>query len=523
MAKTVYLYEIEYYNTDVSAVEVLRLATSAFITQPTDTPSNTPYRDSIADIGIFSSYMFSKDSTSGQSTSGAGDFVLQNADGSLDYLVDYGFDQRSFVVKKVAKGAAYSTATTVYTGTISFAEFTKDSIIFRVRDSLYKLTNPAQTATFLGNNASLSDTEGEADLQGKIKPFVFGKVFNVAPVLVNPDSLIFAVNFNADGTHKAIQSFAGVYDGGSPISKDISIGTAGDFPTIAALAAASIGPAEYATCVAAGVFRLHTAQTFTVTCDVVEGATAADRTVSSVTQRLLADYASIPSGEFATGQLSSCAATFPAEIGIYVDDNRAVLACVNEVVVSGGFSITAGVDGKYRLPRLTSPSSTTVATITPNYILESSFEVLLGRDDSSLPNWSVSLGYQKNYTIQQDSDLSGSAVVAARGLFSKETYRKVITEDPAVKTKYLSSNNYEIDTLIVSKTDAEAERDRIFALRSVKRRLLQVPTTLDTVLEFGDTVEVVANRFGMNNGWKGVIVGFDYNFNTNEVGYLLYG
>jgi len=508
-----FLYEIDAYNPDMASVETLRFSTNGYVTKPSDTPANTEYKDVVISAGSFASYMFGNARTTGQSSSGFGDFIIAN-DRSYDYLLEYGFDRRAFRVYSISsKRAAYSSATLIFSGLIDSVTFSWSEISFSLKSSLAYLDENAAAQSFLGNNASSSDYEGDGDLLGQVKPFVYGKVYNIAPPLVNKASLLYATNFNASGSPIAVHSFNAVRDG------EVSLTAGSDFATIALLIGSTPASGAYNTCLAKGMFKLRTAPTYVVTCDVTEKSADADMTPAQLVKRLIADRSpDLDSGDFDSASVTSLDGKIAAVEGIYVAENKRLMECADDLLVPLGCALIGKLDGSLAFTRLEAPS-TSSSTLEEDEIFKEGFNLTT----EGVPYWRFIVGYNKNYTTQDEGSVAGAAITSGRVEFSKLEYRKEIVENTALKTAYLAAGEYEVQSLLTDVGDAGTEASRQAALRGVFRKIWEVPTSRSTILELGTTVTLQVSAFDMTNGWDGVIIGYEYDFGKNYVTYQVYG
>lgn len=209
--------------TAVSTSQVYRFADRAYNTLPSDTPANTHYQVRIATTVKLTRQMFDGQ-TSGlradpRTQVGYGQLELTNDDGALDALFGDGtvsFREREIRLLLVEAGQPYSSATLLFVGAISQVALTSDVVTVFIKSRDYELDSPHLTTTFAGNNSLPNGLEGASDLQGKVKPRVYGKVFKVAPPQVNTSRLIYQLS---DG---ALQSIDAVYDGGSALTAGIA-------------------------------------------------------------------------------------------------------------------------------------------------------------------------------------------------------------------------------------------------------------------------------------------------------------
>lgn len=97
---------------------------------------------------------------------------------------------------------------------------------------------------------------GDLSLKGTLKPMLFGSVFCIEPALIYAAQLIYMVNAGPTS------GIGPVWDGGAAIPFDR------DYPTFESLAAATITPGHYATCLAAGCFRMQIPPLHALRCSV---------------------------------------------------------------------------------------------------------------------------------------------------------------------------------------------------------------------------------------------------------------
>ena len=278
--ETIYLVEA----TDSTGTVHRYCTGTGYTSLPTDTPPNAHYEPRVEQPGLFRQNMYSVGTTSGSSSGGYGEIVLMNTDGGLDSFVDIGFDGQLCVVKQGNPGAALSTFATVITGTVEQCDVSWNRVTLRLKDKASILQTPCQTVHYLGDNALPAGREGTADIKDKPKPRLFGVCNNVTPICVNTSKLIYQVN------SAAVYDITAVHDGGNvgQITKgaDYATGALLEAATVPAVTNPATPPAQYLTCMAEGLFRLDSAPFMQLTCDVVQGATAADRTAGQIIKSL---------------------------------------------------------------------------------------------------------------------------------------------------------------------------------------------------------------------------------------------
>lgn len=512
---TIFLYEFQYYDVDSASLKTLRISSDPYMTKPADTPALTRYDDRIADEsggGSFERWMFDQFSTFGQPFVGAGSIVLENSDRELDQYRRHGFDLRTLTIKTVTDNdAAYSTAVTFTTLTVQNVEFDLDTVEFTIRDPMYKIKQPAQTAVLLGTPTGSSDLEGTPETaQGLTKPFLYGVCKRFEPVLVNPTSLIYAMNFDASGAAIAIQSVDEVLDGLGVITKDTSIGTSGNFTTAALLAAATIASGKYATCTAKGLIRLQTLPTFVLQVSATEGANSAARTMAQCVKRFMTDRYGITVNAASVTALDSANS---AEVGVYVDDDRAGTEILNELLEGDIAFCLPKISGEFTLGRLVDPASgTSLTTITQNESLdqEGGFKrVPLSDPAGGLPSWRTTVNYLKYERVLSDTEITTGATASDREAAKKQYRASTSAEDSAVKTAYLSSPAHEVNSVFVLKASADTAATRAQGIRGVLRDLWIVPVQSEVLYNIGDVITLEDDAYGLESGEKGVIIGYN--------------
>lgn len=194
-AEQIYLVEITGADA-AGATTVFRYCTGlGYTTLGTDTPAHTYYAPRVTNPGLYERTCHGGAKTFGLAGIGFGTIELQNADGALDGLVDYGLDGQTCRVLVGTQGAAYSTFTAIFKGTMDQAFPAMDSVRINIRDVLQNLDVPLQTVKYAGTNSLPNGLEGVAeDLKGKPKPLLWGYVNDVTPPQVNTSRLIYQLS-----------------------------------------------------------------------------------------------------------------------------------------------------------------------------------------------------------------------------------------------------------------------------------------------------------------------------------------
>lgn len=506
----IYLVEIQAHN----GVEVVTLyfGTDGFVTKPTDTPANIYYDPRIKDPGNFERTLFGEGTTRGASRAGGGDVVVASGDpgngATLDALLNYGFDGRKITIKTLANlDQSIATATTLFTGTVEQLAYSDaiNKLSFVLHDRLDDIDKPLLTAVYAGTTVSTGPTaEGNVDLKDQLKPRVWGVVPNVPGVETNHFDLIYQFS------DSPVVSLT-VCDGAFPLIN------AGDFPTIAALQAWVQVPGRYATCLAQGSARLGSKAFKAVTADVVEGATAADRTAAQVVRRMLLFFgilpADVPAASFTALDLLNS-----AQIGIHINDDRTALSAISQVLDSIGGWISPDRLGVFQVGRLDRPSGTSVETYTDTEFL-SELELMPVLDDNKgVRSWRTTIKWGRVGLVQGNTDIFEAVSTARRTLVASE-WRETKNENAAIKIIHPAATEIEVETCLAYEADAVAEalRRQLFYGSKLQRIKFKIDISVAAPAQIGAIITLQTERLGLDDGKLFVIIGRVDEYVTNTV------
>ena len=348
------------------------------------------YAPRLKNPGSLKLMMFADGTTKGQSKVGFGEVQLINVDGGLDALIDYGFDGRTIVIKELI----LATMTIGMTLGCSMEQpvWNDNEMSIRIKDPQIAFNVPLQTNKYAGSNVLPNGVEGTADIKGKPKPLAYGEVHNATPVIVNTSKLIF------QGHDGALQSIPAVYDKGVVLT----LGTA--HATQAAMEAATPLPATYDTWLAGGCFRLGSSAFGAVTCDMLQGATAADRTAAQIGKQIALRTSPVIS--YVAQDFVDLDALNSAVIGYFTSSETTIAAALDEVIGSIGGWYGFDSANLMNVGRLEAPSGSPVATLTSDEITD--IQRLATQDEGrGLPVWKVNVNYDKNNTVQTADSSAG--------------------------------------------------------------------------------------------------------------------
>lgn len=514
-----YLVEISCLDAN-DVARTLYLSSGGYTTTPADTPPNQYYEPRISDIGPFTQNIFAAGYTTGSTADvGYGSIALSNADGALDEWLDYAFDGRTCVIKRLPiHTASYNTATTIFTGTIERldAENAWSGFRLRVYDNRLLLDRPLQTNVYAGTTNSAGATaEGTVDLRDSPKPLAYGKVYQIPAVQVNAYDHIYQVN---DGPVVSIS----VYDGAVPLI------TGSDYATLALLQAASVSGGTYATCLSLGLFKLGSSPSKVITADVVEAATTSTRYAGSIVRRIL-EKAGVDQQRVDAASADAVDADAPYECGIWLNDTTNAIDAISAVLASVGGWMVPNHLGVFTFGRMDEPETTAESTIDyeTDIILTDGGDISITANpdtDGGLPAWRVIVSYARVYQTQDGASVHGCVDDDFRGFVAKEL-RETKVESAAVRTRHPLSTEMRIETALTSITDAVSEAARRLTMYSVRRDLIHIsiPAADAAAKILGSTTKLTLPRFGYEAGRQMVVIGREDDLTNERVKLVLWG
>lgn len=492
------LYLLEIGAHDGTELKTLRVSNGNFggyVTGPNDNPADTLYPSGIIEPGYISRHLFAEGRTMGPSEVGYGDIIIANTSGMFDDWLNYGFDGRSVVLKRMGNARmAFAGAQTLLRATATRLD-TSDAyktLRLRLYDRRLELDKPLQQNRYAGTTLSAGATaEGTADMKGRPKPLVYGKALNVPAVPVNPFNLIYQVS---DG---AVSSIA-AYDGGAPLSN------AGDFANLSALAGATVLAGRYATCLSLGLFRLGGTPAKVVTADVVEGSTLALRNAGAIATRIMTRMGLTGTANINAASFTALSSAAPAELGIFINDDRTAKAVLSDVLGSVGAWLVPSVLGVFEVGRLSAPGTPVLelGKFDIHTDGDGSIGIVANPDtDGGLPAFRVNLTYGRNWQVQDDAGLA-QCVSAAQRAFLALDRRTVKAENLSLLTKHPLAPELTVDTLIVSEADAATEAARLLTLHGTRRDLVRGSARRGDVVSapLNETISIKLNRLGYQAG-----------------------
>lgn len=479
----------------------LLLATEDYATWPTDSLANRQFLGTLIVPLSFERSLLTGGSI-GDVTAAWGEVEAENSDGGYDYLVrDYTINGRRITMRMGDAEAAHDTHAVIFDGVGVSWQVTEQRLRIRVRDFAYRLEKALQQGTYPGTGG----LGGGADLAGKRIPLAFGPCDNVTPALVIPNELLFQVH---DG---AVQDTVMVYVRGAALAKGA------DYPDAAALRAATIPSGSFATCNAAGLFRINFLLEGEVTADVQGDKTGGTyaTTTAGIVQRIAGRMGET---SFDTAAFVAVTSAQPATVCYYlgVDDGATAQDVIAGLMRGVGGWAGHKRDGSYSIGILRLPTGNPVQAFTPIEITEIDRDPL--PDAVNPPNWRRRMAWGRNWTVQS-SDLAGSVRENPdRMAYLKEAFR-VAEATNAIKADFPEATDPDvIEGYFAHEDDAGTEAARQLAIWGGERSLYRMKLkTQPFSLDLGDEVASTYPRWDLLTGKALVTVYLRENAEDNEV------
>jgi len=358
----------------------------------------------------------------------------------------------------------------------------RQGLALKLRDKLQRLNTPITEAK-LG---------GDTEQRDALLPTALGQQFNVTPLLVNAAILKYQVHAGR------IDQILEVRDNGAPVAFTADLAT--------------------------GTFLLDDAPAGVVTASVRGDATSGYvDTAAQLVKRLVTSYGKA-SDRFTDEDLDLASfaafdAAHPQPMGLYSTERLNVLVACQMILGSLGAQLVMSRLGKLRLVKLALPGNGTPFVIRPEHMVDGTLQPT-GRTDVV---GAVKLGFAKTWTVQ-DAGTLANLPESHKALFTEEWLTTTRTDAATLATYRLNAEPVQIDTMLLTRADADAEAQRRLDLWKVPRTTYEfdgVPELLQ--LELGQAVTVYSQRFGMAAGVSGIVISLAPDWNTGrvKVGFLV--
>ncbi len=465
------LCEAKYWNG--TAEQTLYMSNTGYVTKPSDTPANTPYREFIKSIPNYSTSISvpTANSFSIKSSTSFGDIKIENCDKLKDIWLTYAWAGRKVSIFLGDKTWARSDFRLMINGFIdSFEASDEKTLTLKIRGLEYQLDVPI--------SKNLLTTGNDKD---KPKPLSFGSIYNASPVLVDAP------------THKWM-----VHDG-----------------TINNIVAKDNGAVLTITQTGDGTFTLTTGGTSNLTTDIQgykPAGVAYLTTTVNIVKYILTTYTGLTSGDLDTASFTALNSLCSQLVGIYTRNGAKVVDVVNELLSSIGAFHTRSITGKIVLRRFDVPTESPVLYLNSDTDMAKTFKI----EQILPPVYRVSVGYNRNYSVLQT--VAGALADDVKSNLQQE-WRVATATNSAILTAYpLAGVADQYGTCLQIQADAAAESSRLLALHGVQRIVYSIDASFSAFnLQLGDTINLKANRYGFDAGKNCVVVGIDYQLSKNKV------
>lgn len=497
MTELVRLVEMQAYRLSDGASVTLRFSTKpGYMTWDTDTPSSTPYLPKVsspADVLVSIPSPGSREAAKVD----IGSVVLENAfdrvtgTRPLNYLLtDYVLAGGRITEKLVYRDQPYSTAATVFVGTMELPEPERGVISIPIRDRSLDFDIPLLTETYTGTGG----LNGSSDMTGKTKERTLGWVAVLAPTYLG---IIGGKHtYSVNGGHP-IEDVVWFADGASRLTK------------VAGTPAAT----QWSVDVSTGVITVGGDRPGAPTCEVKGDKTGG--TFRKYVGELCKWAATSLNPVITTGEVDSTSVTTldatPRTIGRFypMGSTETLRSFLDEAVGSiwGGYWLM-GVLGMFRVGRVPS----TGGTVAASYAQGTNAGQLTPLKDSRrlLPAKQVIWRYAKNYAGSVTILTNATEADAKR--HSVEWLEKQSSVNTAVANAYRNSARVETieGSLLVVDTDAAAEVALAATDLSTVKRLYSV-TVWDAApsIDLTSEIEMEDNIAGFETGGRLIVLGRD--------------
>lgn len=345
----------------------------------------------------------------------------------------------------------------------------------------------------LNGSTWMGSLEGDAAIAGKPKPLAFGVRRQVAPVLVDPQNLVYQFH---DGTMDAVTAMR---DNCDPI-------TFGSNLTDIYSAAPAAG--TYNTSLANGLIRLGSAPVGTITGDI-RGATGGthgyENTVAGIARKILADWAGVSdSTGFDNAAWTALEALDASVVGHYWDAEVNIDAAIDEVFRSIWAWWAPNRTGQYTCGRVPNPA-TASATVYVNSedLIEPTKGGRFKDDQMAVRVGEVRVYYRPYHTVFEIDRIAGVVAMASKLDFSQQ-YRVARAVNPDASD---DADVLELHTSLDLQSAAQGLAETVLAVLEDDRRIVTLGLEGGLLSYFiGTVVNLTLARYNYGSGRNGVVV-----------------
>lgn len=405
----------------------------------------------------------------------------------------------------------------IFDGTIGDIDSRNITLLnIKIRDKLQRLNTPL-TNYKVGPYGYWAGGQLNADT---LRPIIFGEVFNVEPVLINPSSLQYLfghdryVDSDTSYALTSSENIIEVRDNGVPIYNTALQNTVA-VNLIDSTITLTKQPAGVITASIQGIKTSFNLDNGSIVQNTYNNNIAS--IIGVIVTKFGKESTRFTPDDIDLVNLKSFSTSCAQPIGAAVFDRQNVLQVCQSIVESVGGQLFVTRTGKLQILRygVGYNANRTITQITQSDIIYNSLSI-----SNKLPVVaSIKIGYAKNWTVQPS--LLTAIPQYHKDIFATE-WLTITASDTTVATNYkIDIDSVQKDTMLIVAEDATAEANRLLALYSSQKTIYRFtggPRLLQLVL--GQDVTIIHNRFNLYNngaGKTGQVVGLTPNWTKSSI------
>jgi hypothetical protein len=457
----VLLVVLEAYDNIQKEILHFYISSRPFYTSPNDLLPNVQFESRlIGDFYIEKSIPFFD---KGIGEDNYGNLEIDNSDHALQNWQTYQFYKRKLKILLGDPVWNYNDfLISPFLGKIQRLNFSNNKIQIDFMDYLGKLDKPFQKNLIISG-------EHESTPQPKL----YGTVYNVSPININPDLHIYQLHDNTSNVE-----IGKVYDRGLETTDYTTNGT--------------------------GEITLNYRPIGLITCDATNSETL---TINQILKQILLH--TFEESELNLESFNDLGNIKPFLLGIYQTNEINTLDVCELILKSCSCYLILDQNNQITIGSIKKPESEDyiAATLGGNEIALENFEIKA----LNLIRWQTRLLYKKNYTLQKESDLAGAITDpnypnTQRIEFLKQEYRTIQVGDPSILPpegeEFIADFKPE-KTLIIEKEDAETEAFFRNDILKTQRFLCHFTAfNLPYGLLCGDIIKVVDKEYNLSTNMQ---------------------
>lgn len=476
-------------SANINGIETdIYLSNRNYVTSPTSTEPNRTYFP-ILKTSVKFIETLSLDETGSLSY---GDIGIDNSTGEYDIGLQAAWQGRPIRIYIGDPKFERDDFTLVFNGIVAdVSSRDRDTINLQLRDKLETLNTPI-TETTLGNyfqGAIVSSAIYDNPNKEAVLPLVFGEVFNITPLLMDPSTLEFMVH------NGPIERIIEIRDNGVPL----------------------LPGSGYTLDLNKGTFNLLNNPAGTITCSV-QGSRVPEysNTVASIVKHIVKSYGNpevsgnITDLDLDLDNFSAFDTAHPQAVGVFISNKDNLMSICQELTSSLGAQLIATRLGKLQLLKVGVPTFGGIL-INDQDILYNSLSIV----EKAPLVASTKLGYCKNWTVQQG--LLTGIPSEHKDLLSSEWLTATHINEAAKVLYRLSSLPEQKDTLLITDSLQEVtnEAARLTNLFGTQRYVYRFTCSAKFLsVPLGSMVLLQHSRFGLSEGVPAQILSLEIDWDT---------